>query len=229
MLCFSILDDRFLYLAFKIFYMAEKQLFIFGHSLVLGMWDSEGGWANRLKRYFVQERLEEDEDYFEIYILGVADEDSSQLVERIETEIENRLYEDSEQLIFIQIGANDIQKRRGNKMRTSAEKFRRNMKRIIEISNKYGEVMLVSDGYTSIEGPVPDFEEIEVSDEWLKKYVSIQSEVSESLGVPFLNLRNKFSKQEWVSRLEDGFHPSDEIHEEIFEEVKDRIYREELI
>lgn len=201
----------------------EKQVFIFGHSLTLGMWDSEGGWADRLKKELMQE-FHNSDNYYEVYNLGIADEDSSQLRDRIEEELDRRNYEDAEKYIIIQIGANDIQYfTEEGEMRVSKEDFRENIEKIIDTANDYGKPIVVSDGYTSINGSIPDFEEIEVTDDRLEDYVSTLEKICLESDVEFVNLRKKISKDEWISNLEDGFHPGMDIHEEIFELLKKKI------
>jgi len=201
----------------------EKQVFTFGHSLTLGMWDSEGGWADRLKKELMQE-FKNSDNYYEVYNLGIADEDSSQLRDRIEEELDRRNYEDAEKYVIIQIGANDIQYfTEKDEMRVSKEDFRENIEEIIDTADNYGTPIVVSDGYTSINGTIPDFEGIEVTDSRLEEYVSTLEKICIEREVEFINLRKKISKEEWVSNLEDGFHPGMYIHKKIFELIKKKI------
>lgn len=47
--------------------------------------------------------------------------------------------------------------------------------------------------------------------------------------VPFIDLRAMHSKEEWAEMMEDGSHPTNDGHEEIFRKVKKRLVEEELL
>lgn len=83
---------------------------MFGHSITQGFWDTEGGWVQRLRKFLDEKSLKQPEEYyFEVYNLGVSGNDSRQLLDRFDDELEARLFDEDETLIIFQIGANDIQ------------------------------------------------------------------------------------------------------------------------
>ena len=205
--------------------MTDHQVFIFGHSMVLGRGAGGNGWAERLKRCCMRKNYGRD-DYYEAYVLGVANEDSGELLERMDGELEARVFDGCERLVIIQTGANDVQFMRADEeFRVPKKEFLKNIEKIIERSERCGEVVVVSDGYTSLEGPIPDMESIEVSDDVLADYVNSLEQFCRDKGVRFVNLRREFSKEEWERHLVDSFHPDSNIHEIIFEKVK--IYLED--
>ena len=56
----------------------EKIINIFGDSIAWGAYDEMGGWANRLKQYFSEDK----ENYIEVYNLGVSGDNSEKLLKR---------------------------------------------------------------------------------------------------------------------------------------------------
>lgn len=208
------------------------QVFAFGHSITQGFWDTEGGWVQRLRKFLDQKSLAEPEKYwFNVYNLGVSGNDSGQLLERFEDEIERRISEDSETVIILQIGANDIQYlAEEDRIKVLEEEFRSNLGELIEKARTYTDrIVFVGETYTTIEGPIPWAEDKHLDDERLGRYVEIQREVCETEDIPYVDLRELRDKKEWSEMLEDGSHPDNEGHQLIYEEVKERLVEEELL
>lgn len=209
------------------------QLIAFGHSITYGYWDTEGGWVQRLRSFLDERALEEQDEELvsEVLNLGIPGETSEELLQRFEPELEHRLWGDVEQVVIIQIGANDIQRIVDeDRIRVSREEYRENILQLIEKAYEYTEhVLVVSELYTGIEGPIPWDENKELSDERLGEYVDVQREVCEEKDVELIDLRSLLDKEEWLEMLEDGSHPDNEGHQLIFEEVKNGLEREDLI
>ena len=208
------------------------QIFAFGHSITHGFWDPEGGWVQRLRKILDKKSLENsDEYYFEVYNLGVSGDDSTDLVNRIESELNARLWEEDETVILIQIGANDIQYfNEEYRLRTPKEQFKENLMNLISISRNYTDrIMFVGDPVTTIEGPIPWAKDKELSDSRLKNYTDTVRRTCENENIPFVDIRSELSKSDWSEKLEDGCHPNREGHKLIFERVKEKLKEEELI
>ncbi|MFB6244841.1 MAG: SGNH/GDSL hydrolase family protein [Candidatus Nanohaloarchaea archaeon] len=208
------------------------QIFCLGHSITYGRWDTEGGWTQRLREKLDDISLEnEGEEDFQVWNLGIPGEDSRQLLERMDDELGRRIYEPMQQVIILQLGANDIQYLAGeDRIRVTEEEFRANLEKIVEKSREHAEkVVLVSEAFITIDGPIPWAEEKELSDERLEGYVKIQREVSEQENLPFIDLREKFSRQEWEEFLEDGCHPDNQGHRKIFQEVSEKLAEEGIL
>lgn len=202
------------------------QVFAFGHSITQGFWDRESGWVLRLRKFLDKKSLEKPEEYyFEVYNLGVSGNDSRQLKERFSQELEARIWEEDETLILIQIGANDIQYlEEKDEVRVGKEEYRENLEALIRQARNYtGKVVLVSEAYTGIDGPIPWSEEKHLSDERLGEYVEVQRKVAEDKNVPYVDLRGLKEKEEWLELMEDGSHPDSEGHELIYEKVREKL------
>lgn len=208
------------------------QVFAFGHSITHGYWDSEGGWVQRLREFLDEKSLENpDEYYFEVYNLGVSGDDTRQLLERFENELEARLWDEDGTTIVLQIGANDIiYLSEEGELAVTEEQFEANLIELIEKARSHtGNVLFVGESYTTIEGPIPWAEQKELSDDRLERYVEIQRKICRREDIPFIDLRAMYSKEEWSDMLEDGSHPDSEGHRVIYESVLDRLEQENMI
>jgi lysophospholipase L1-like esterase len=185
------------------------QIFAFGHSVTYGKGDTEGGWTQRLDRELKNLNLEN-----EVYNLGIPGDTTKQLLDRTE-EVTRRIYSEADVLIMIQIGANDIQKE-GGELRVPLGKFEENLQKIIEKAKKLTKnVILLGDGYTTIEGSLPWAPEKKVKDERAEKYHLIREEVAEKEEISYLSIRENWTKEEWRNYLHDGVHPNNEGHQKI--------------
>ncbi|MFQ3275183.1 MAG: acyl-CoA thioesterase-1 [Candidatus Nanohaloarchaea archaeon] len=209
------------------------QVFGFGHSVTYGFWDKEGGWIQRLRKYLDERALEEQDEELvsDVYNLGVSGEDSGDLLERFEAEFEARAWEESDQVILVQIGANDIQfLKEQQEIRVSEDDYRRNIRELLDTAEDLAdEVLVISDFYISIEGEIPYAPEKKVSDERLENYMSIQKQVCQKKNVSHIDIRDEFKPGKAKEMLEDGLHPNSDGHERIFEIVRERLEKEGII
>ncbi|MFB6190711.1 MAG: SGNH/GDSL hydrolase family protein [Candidatus Nanohaloarchaea archaeon] len=208
------------------------QVFAFGHSITQGFWDCEGGWVQRLRKFLDEKSLENPEKYyFEVYNLGVSGDDTRQLLDRFEDELEARLWEEDGTTIILQVGANDIIRlREENEIAVPEEEFEENLGELIALAREHADsVLLVGEAYTTIDGPIPWAEQKELSDERLERYVEMQRKVCREENVPYVDLRSMYSKEEWSEMLEDGSHPDREGHKVIYKSVLDRLKQEGML
>lgn len=178
---------------------------IFGDSITQGAYDSQGGWAQRLKQHVKKNNVA-------VFISGVDGDTSTGLLQRLEKEVSSR----KPDVIIIAIGINDSLFYNG-RVKTSLAQFRKNIEKIIKISRKCTLRILIL-GLTCVDEkkttPVP-WNGWVYSNNKIKQYDSMLKEVSEEENVQFLELFSLLS----VEDLEDGIHPTDEGHKKIFERV----------
>lgn len=208
------------------------QIFAFGHSITQGYWDTEGGWVQRIRSLLDKKSLENpDEYYFEVYNLGVSGNDSKQVLNRFESEIEARISEDNDTIVFFQLGANDIQYfNEEYRLRTPKEEFEENILDLISKARNYADkIIFVGDPMIAIEGPIPWADEKELSDSRLKNYTDTVRRKCEKEDIYFVDLRSQYTKQQWSEKLEDGCHPNTQGHKLIFEKVRDKMREEKII
>lgn len=211
--------------------MTNIQIFVFGHSIVHGFYDTKGGWVQRLSTFLVKKILKNSKNYYEVFNLGIPDEDSRQLLERFEDELKRRHYGQGNTIIIFQFGANDIQYLvKEDKKRISIEEFKDNTKKLVTKAREYtNKILFVGEAYTTINGPIPGFTDIKVSDLELKKYSQVQKKVCEEMGISFIDLREKFTKKYWSKLLKDGFHPTSQGHDQIYKLVKEKLVAMKVI
>ena len=207
-------------------------LMAFGHSVAQGYWDVEGGWIQRLRKYLDKRYIEHHEDlyddyFFEVYNEGISGEDTNELLQRLEGELEIRK-RDKEDIVILQIGVNDTQIKSGEP-RVTVDEFSSNLESIIDLAQKQvNNVIFLGDGY------IGDIEyspgsKAKISDKRLEEFENIKAKICRKKGVEFIDIRSEFSREEWKEYQYDGLHPNSEGHQEIFKLVKKELERQNLI
>jgi lysophospholipase L1-like esterase len=207
-----------------------KQIFCFGHSVTYGRWDDEGGWTARLRKQLDTESLSEGGEDFQVWNLGIPGDDSSDILDRFEDEIERRVWEEADKVILFQVGANDVQYLdEKEEVRVGEEDFRKNVRKMIDISRNHAEkVVFVGEGFTTL-GRIPWASSKIMSDHRLEEYNKILAEVCQQEEVPFVNIRSEYLKSEWIDVLHDGVHPNSEGHRKIWCAVNEKLRSEGLV
>ncbi|MGC9310458.1 MAG: SGNH/GDSL hydrolase family protein [Candidatus Aenigmatarchaeota archaeon] len=67
------------------------RILIFGDSIVFGLWDKQGGWANRLRKELDESARGDPNRHIQLYNLGIAGDTSIDVLERCENEILQRI------------------------------------------------------------------------------------------------------------------------------------------
>jgi lysophospholipase L1-like esterase len=209
------------------------RILIFGDSIAWGAWDIKGGWANRLRSELDKSELGRPDKHIQAYNLGISGDTSGGVLERLENEIKARIPASKEISIIISIGANDTQYIKSeNRVRTSPEKFRENIERLIEISGKYSQEILFL-GLTPVQEektiPIPWSPDKSYNNERIREYNKILEEICGKKEIPFLELISLFEKRGKESLLFDGLHPNSKGHELIFQEVIKSLEKNKLI
>lgn len=204
---------------------------VFGDSIVWGADDLiNGGWVNRFKIYFKKTGK-----FNEVFNLGVSADTSSLLLERIENECKARLKMElkNENIVIIQTGINDsVFSRDKKELETSPEKFRVNIQKLINITQKFSS-KIVFVGLTPVEeskvNPIPWDKSRSYKNENIQKYNEIIKSVYEENNIPFIEIFDDWIKQNCKNLLEDGLHPNSEGHRRIFETVKEFLTENKII
>ena len=206
---------------------------IFGSSITYGAWDSEGGWANRLRSFLDQKNLSGQKDYLLLYNLGIDGDDTVKILKRFNNESEARLAEwDNESTVIIfEIGINDsCYRETKNNPAVLPEKFEENLTDLIK-KTREGSVSKAiflglakgSDKETmpflgSTTGKCYDKENVIIYNDIIKK-------VCEKEKVLFIDILDKMVDSDFY----DGLHPNTEGHQKIFEIVKEFLVENEII
>ncbi len=202
----------------------NNRVLIFGDSIVWGAWDSKGGWVTRLKKYTDSQAIANQmENYNTIYPLGISGDNSNDLLNRFENELNNRLDEDSNMVIVIAIGINDSQFDISNSENSvSITTFKTNLYKIVETASKVTK-HIVFVGLTPVDDtllhPMPWKPTHGYSNAHVKKYDDVVKVLAKEKNVSFIDLHNHFSKKDYKKLLSDGVHPNTEGHKVIYEKV----------
>lgn len=160
-----------------------------------------GGWADRLKRFCI----EEFED-FEVYNLGISGDKTKDVLSRFEVECKAR----EPEIIIFAIGINDTSHESGG---LSVKQTEENAIRLIKMSRIFtNKVVFV--GLTNVDekGKYNSYKNSEI-----KKYNESIKKICQKEGLLFLDLFGSIKNEE----LFDGLHPNSKGHEKIFKKVKD--------
>jgi lysophospholipase L1-like esterase len=186
------------------------KILIFGDSIIWGACDTEGGWVQRLRKYF-DENWSEKFDY-SVYNLGIPGNTTEDLLERFEFETKQRLKENEDIMFIFGIGINDSQFIHSkNGLRYSLEEFEGNIQKLVDLARKYSSSITFV-GLT----PVDDSK----TNEYVKQFDKKIKEVCEKNNINYIYM---FDKLDLNDLEEDGLHPDNEGHNKMFKVIKENL------
>ena len=203
-------------------------ILVFGPSTTWGAWDEEGGWADRLKKYFSQRKLADPEKQgILVYNQRVSGDSSQDILDRFEHETEQRLrdLDKGEEVIFIiTVGINDAQFIKSeDRFRVPLEAYQKNVEELIRLAKKHSQkiVFVASKPIDDAKvDPIPWAPHLSYRNEYGKLYNDTIREICEKNSLPFIDLFEEWLKLDYKKLLFDGCHPNTEGHKLIFERVK---------
>lgn len=195
---------------------SDMNILIFGDSIVWGVGDDKGGWAERLKNSETQNT---------IYPLGIPGDSSQDLLERFESEAQARLDYEDENLILIAIGTNDSYHFvKDQNCNVSLEKYAGNLARLAQKAKEYNSKIAFL-GLTPLNdallNPVPWKPDKFYKLEFVEEYNQELKNFCNQNNLPFIDVMDKFMQKDWRNMLSDGLHPNPEGHQLLFEIVKE--------
>lgn len=198
-------------------------LLIFGASSTWGAWDKEkGGWVNRLRLFIEKNKIDID-----IYNLGVSGDNSSDVLKRLENEINARL--DNKTIVLISIGDNDsVYNEDECNTRNSLENYKQNIVSMIRVAKKFMKKFAFL-GLKNIDEskvqPVSWDKTVYYSNNNIMKYDLALKNICKQEKIPHMDSFNLLKKED----LADGLHPNEKGHEKLFNAVKDFLIKEKII
>ena len=203
-------------------------LIVFGDSITLGCWDTNGGWVQRLKKYFDKKNITDPDFYSLVYNLGVSGDTSKGLLERFETELKPRRKKDELVLLFA-IGINDSLYLNGEKKnQVSSIKCKSNINKLVQKAKKYSNQVFFL-GLTQVDesrtNPRAWDKNTSYFNTKVKEYNNIIKQACKENNVHFIPVYDKIS----VKDLVDGVHPNNKGHEKIYEIVKQALSENKII
>ena len=210
------------------------RILVFGDSITYGVWDREGGWVQRLRKFLDEKNLTDPDFYCLAYNLGVSGNTTEDLLERFEFETRQRLKENEETIVIFAIGINDSQfvHSEGNH-RVSIDKFKDNIQKLIKLTKRFSS-KIVFVGLTPVDETktIPILWDTNKSyrNDYIEKYNEVIKKVcEENKDIFFIEIFEKLKRTDYQKLLEDGLHPNSRGHEKIFELVKHFLIENNLI
>ncbi|QGA80487.1 SGNH/GDSL hydrolase family protein [Candidatus Nanohalobium constans] len=207
-------------------------ILVFGHSVTQGLWGEKGGWVQRLENSLVSNALEtqDEDDIYYLFNQGVTGDTSEDLLNRLEQEYRNRTEEGYEDLLIIQIGANDVIEENGQ-VRVDPEGFRQNIVDLVELGKELSdELIFVGDFPVNPEiGEIPYSPGKKLDYSRLKQYEEIKKEVCSEKEVGYIDLFKMMENRNQNRFLEEGVHPTSQGHKFVYQKVKKELESKNLI
>lgn len=185
--------------------LKKINILVLGDSLVYGIGDSKkGGWVNRLRLL-----LEKRKDYYyDIYNLGIPDDNSRDILKRFRKEIIDRYYQ-GRLIVIYQFGAND-----SSQAKTKYYIFKQRLKTIFQKTKLYTTDILFLNIPKAIEmnteGRLGTIAEIR--NEKIKKYNNYAKQICEEENVKYIEIDKLLS---FLDLSKDGIHPNNKGHKKI--------------
>lgn len=204
------------------------RVLVFGDSITQGFWDTEGGWVERLRKYYDELQVQNlrVRDDPTIFNLGISADTSQNILHRIEHETIVRTRHGISPVIVVQIGVNDSSKH-GKETSVPPKTYKANLKAIIQkaqpISSK---IIFVGLSGCDESQTTPTFwGDYYYDNASIKQYEDAMAQVAADNNVPFIPVFDAFMQAATKDNtlLPDGLHPSNDGHKVIFEIVQPKL------
>jgi lysophospholipase L1-like esterase len=199
-----------------------SNIVIIGASITQGYWDTEGGWATRIKREYIRRAVEsKDYDVPKVFNLGISGNDAIKILKRLDVELQARV-KNFDDLVLFSFGTNDSSRQQGKFVETP-EKFKSNLEEIVAITRKYTDnivfcnILPCDDGLVQ---PVQWNDTVFYYNDRIDEFNSKMLELCAENEIKMIDIYSPFiEKNNWQGLLEDGLHPNDAGHKLVFEIV----------
>lgn len=190
-----------------------------GDSLVMGAWDTRGGWVDRLKQAMSARYVETNgEDRIQVYNLGIGSETTETLLRRLDGELSARVTEAWSISVLVGIGKNDG-RIVGGKSLVEIAKYGENIGKIIDTIKPYTERIAFVEPL-SVRDEEVEFKNTFYRSEIISEYAGLLKQKTAEMGVGFVGISEDFMKTNRQNMYAfDGIHLNDNGHQFVFERV----------
>lgn len=205
------------------------QILVFGDSITDGSSDTEGGWADRLKRFLWVKNVKGEiagNEFYWLYNLGISGNMTADVLKRIEVEsVARKVGREDKGIVFVfAIGVNDtaLVGRENPKNRVSDGAFSNNYQQLLTFAKQYTDNILCV-GITPVDETrtCPIYDEFWYKNQRIQHFNELIRSTAQKNGVEFLELYNSFTAtQNYVDLLDDGLHPNNEGHKWMYEYIR---------
>jgi lysophospholipase L1-like esterase len=201
-------------------YMKTARIYVFGDSLVVGTYDTGGGWVDRLKCDMHElTTAAQNGSKYQLYNLGIGGETSRALAKRIEPELNARHNSEWPAICIIAIGKNDTRLINGQPY-VSLQEYLQNMGDIIAKARAITQdILIIGLGPCGLERV--EFKNYVYTRSRLAEYDMALTELSQHLGVPKVDVFEKLSAPDMQSLFyQDGLHLSEKGYGVLYATIK---------
>jgi lysophospholipase L1-like esterase len=196
------------------------KIFIFGDSIAYGAWDPEGGWVERLRRWFFSTTRGDYNLGTFLYNLSIVGETTTDLLKRFTLEFEARQHGD---IILFAAGINDAQLVNGRQVTTPAE-VGANVQALIQRARACGS-LLGWVGLTPVDEarttPLPWMPDRAYRNATIAAFDTAIQQTAADEAIPYIDLFHAWTADRaYPQLLLDGIHPNAAGHERICARVK---------
>jgi lysophospholipase L1-like esterase len=215
------------------------KLFFVGDSITAGAWDPKGGWAARIIGDLMSMNIDEKFEGFYCfpYNLGVSGDQIPDLLQRIEAEIDARIWKESGDdfaQIVLSIGVNDsIYLVDEDKPVFEEGKFSKNIATLLKLLKKLSVHLSVIGLLPVVENlvnPMPWAPNKAYRNERVKAFEDILQRNCQEQDVPFYPLFKRWSERADIEELFiDGVHPNEKGHKLMASEIKEFLLNDKFV
>lgn len=198
------------------------RILVFGDSITQGMWDSKGGWVQRLSAHYFEQQMQDlDADVPVVFNLGVSADTTDELLQRFEPEAAARRRPDM--AIVFAIGTNDS-RIDGDTPYATPERFAANLEELARQARRYSQhIFFVGlQPCDEVRTTPVSWKEVTYTNERLQVFDAVLQLVSVKQRAAYVPVFEKFKQHQKTPAdlLMDGLHPNDTGHVVIYKQVK---------
>lgn len=203
--------------------MANRRIVCFGDSITQGALDTEGGWADRLKRSLTKRELDGTDGHrYQVYNLGIGGDTSEDLIRRLKPEMEARLSKSWQNTFIIAIGINDSRFNNDlDRVEISLDDYKANLKKIVTVARQFSDKICLI-GITPVAEDRVEFKQLTYINDDIEKYDNVLGQVAEELGISKLDIFAEAKNNTvFMDSLNiDKLHPDQNGHKWLHERIE---------
>ena len=208
-------------------------ILILGDSITWGAWDPAGGWVQRLRGFLDTKKDEMGNQVHTVYNLGINGNTSEELISRLDFEVQQRFDEDRDVLLIFAIGVNDSQLLLDeNTVKMTVEQYKINLENIFNKAQRFTKNIVFLGLLPVVDekvNPVSWNADVAYQNSRIRSFNEALQIFCESHAINYINFWDDWINADYSSMLEDGIHPNETGHKEIFNRVRDFLFKNDLI
>lgn len=192
------------------------RVLVFGASITQGYWDTEGGWVDRVRKYYDTLQIQDfSVSQPSVFNLGISADTSTDVLNRFDAEVHARSFKSKEVAVVLAIGTNNAV-READRFWSTPEKYRADLEALIAKASKFTKkIMFV--GLPSCDEtrtmPVA-WGDFTYTNERLWLMEQTMREVCRAHDLPHVPIFETFQAEHAKQNLlRDGLHPNNAGHE----------------